>query len=88
MLNTFHNRITDADGLKSMRYYPNDGIKFKHHFDMEDLADFHDNPTDTGASDEEYIEETHDNDADKGYITIGHFHKNIPTGNILIFGIY
>ena len=64
-----------------MRYYPNENIKFKHHYDMEDLADFHDNPTDT-AADEEVAEDSLETDADKGYITISHFSNNIPQGNI------
>ena len=36
------------DGLKSMRYFP---LKSSYgpHYDTEDLADFHDNPTDTGG---------------------------------------
>ena len=45
--------IGPDDGLKSARYYP---LKKEYgpHFDMEDVADFHKNPTDTGAADEEF----------------------------------
>jgi len=72
--------VGPEDGLKSARYYP---IKreFGPHFDMEDVADFHDNPTDTGVNDEEYEdEEVIDTDAEKGFITIGHFVADKPVG--------
>ena len=48
---------------------------------MEDVADFHDNPTDTGVNDEEYEdEEVIDTDAEKGFVTIGHFVADKPVG--------
>ena len=73
--------IGQDDGLKSARYYPLEK-EYGFHFDMEDVADFHDNPTDTGASDEEFEDdEVIDTDAEKGYITIGHFVDAKPIGN-------
>ena len=45
--------VGQEDGLKSARYYPINR-NYGPHFDMEDVADFHDNPTDTGEADEEY----------------------------------
>jgi len=69
-------RVDKANGLKSMRYYPMDN-SFGPHFDMEDLADFHDNPTDTNAGDDEE-EDVENTDSEKGFTTIGHFVKDIP----------
>ena len=52
-----------------MRYYPLKG-SYGAHFDTEDVADFHDNPTDTGEPfDEEDLELVTDTDAEKGYVT-------------------
>ena len=70
----------DEDGLKSMRYYP---LKSSYgaYFDTEDVADFHDNPTNTGgAFDEEVLESVKDTDAEKGCVTIGHFEAGQPSG--------
>ena len=70
----------DEDGLKSMRYYP---LKRSYgaHFDTEDVADFHDNPTDTGGPFEvEDLEPPRDTDAEKGFVTIGHFEAGKPSG--------
>ena len=68
------------DGLKSMRYYPlmdSYGV----HYDTEDLADFHENPTDTGGPfKEEDLEPVRDTDAEKGLVTIGHFEAGQPRG--------
>ena len=70
----------DEDGLKSMRYYPLKG-SYGAHFDTEDVADFHDNPTDTGGPfEEEDLEPPRDTDAEKGFVTIGHFESGKPSG--------
>ena len=72
--------VGQEDGLKSARYYPINR-NYGPHFDMEDVADFHDNPTDTGGADEEYeYEEVIDTDLEKGFITIGHFVDDKPVG--------
>jgi len=71
-------RVDNQNGLKSMRYYPLDK-SFGPYSDMEDLADFHDNPTDTNneTDEDENLEET---DSEKGFTTIGHFENDIPKG--------
>ena len=70
----------DEDGLKSMRYYP---LKSSYgaHYDTEDVSDFHDNPTDTGGPfEEDDLDPVKDTDAEKGFVTIGHFEAGQPRG--------
>ena len=56
-----------------MRYYPLTK-EFGPHYDMHDLADFHDNPSDTGGPFENQEEAApEDTDAEKGFVTIGQF---------------
>ena len=70
----------DEGGLKSMRYYP---LKASYgaHYDTEDVSDFHDNPTDTGGPfEDEDLDPVKDTDAEKGFVTIGHFEAGQPRG--------
>ena len=70
----------DEGGLKSMRYNP---LKASYgaHYDTEDVSDFHDNPTDTGGPfEDEDLDPVKDTDAEKGFVTIGHFEAGQPRG--------
>ena len=61
-----------------MRYYPLTK-EFGPHYDMHDLADFHDNPSDTGGPFENQEEAApEDTDAEKGFVTIGQFAGGQP----------
>ena len=69
----------DNDELKTARYYPATG-EFGPYYDMEDLSDTHDNPSDTGGLDEEEEHEVNDTDDEKGFLTIAFYKNDKPSG--------
>ena len=79
-------KISEEDGLKSMRYYPTTD-KYGPHFDTEDLSDLVVLPADapdrkrqTVQEPPEEEEDLVDRDAEKGRVTLGHFKSGRPHG--------
>ena len=79
-------RISEEDGLKSMRYYPATD-KYGPHFDTEDLSDLVVLPADAPDRKRQTVQEAPeeeedlvDRDAEKGRVTLGHFKAGRPHG--------
>ena len=79
-------RISEEDGLKSMRYYPTTD-KYGPHFDTEDLSDLVVLPADAPDRKRQTVQEAPeeeedlvDRDAEKGRVTLGHFKAGRPHG--------